>query len=56
MVLNEERDEMEAGLPQKPPIPPDAADPAPEVAQWLSVSGDIDDLIYHDHPPRQSEK
>ncbi len=37
------------------PTPKDT-EPAPEIAQWLCVSGDIDDLIYYDQEARHSER
>ena len=47
---------MEACPVQKRPGPPDGGETAPQVAQWLLVSGDLDDLIYYDQPQRQSER
>lgn len=29
---------------------------APELAQWLHVSGDLDDFIYYGEEPRASER
>ena len=54
--LPKERDDMEACAAKKFSLPPDGDEPAPEIARWLCVSGDLDDLIYFDEDAKNSER